>query len=131
MLKTDLDAISGTHGKDIDRCFIEMLTEWLKKVNPRPSWSAMIAALAMPDVNFQELAENLKIKYNSESSKVHLPESTPDELIREDLEVKSRAESKATTLKYQLQEIEGWKNGHSGSAHSKVFTCQCFLYTCI
>jgi hypothetical protein len=65
---SDLDAIKEKYRGDPDKCFLEMLSQWLKKVDPRPTWSAMIAALEKPDVGYQYLAENLKKKFINKAS---------------------------------------------------------------
>ena len=57
---TDLDVISGTNHGNVNKCFSEMLTLWLKRVNPPPKWSAMVEALNEPAVGFEDLAEKVE-----------------------------------------------------------------------
>ena len=103
LMKTDLDAIDKKFNGDPDRCFLEMITKWLKMVDPQPTWSAMIAALAKPDVDCGDLAERLEIKFIvNKSSEVHVDEKEPERQTREELEEKLRAESKAVMLQYRL-----------------------------
>ena len=91
LTKSDLDAIKEKNGSDPDKCFLEMLTQWLKKVNPQPTWHAVVAALEKPDVHCQDLAENLKKKFREESIP-NLDETASDGHTREELEVKLRRE---------------------------------------
>ena len=65
---TDLTRIDATHRGDIGRCFVEMLTLWLKQVDPPPSWSAMVAALQDPIFDFGDIAEQVESKYVHQSS---------------------------------------------------------------
>ena len=44
-------------------CLQEMLSHWLRQVNPRPCWSAIVAALRMPFVDEPQLAQTLQAKY--------------------------------------------------------------------
>jgi hypothetical protein len=53
-----LDAIRRDN-YDIDSCFTEMLTMWLKRVNPPPTWSAMVEALRSPTVGYEHLTEHV------------------------------------------------------------------------
>ena len=54
-----LEAINLTHHGNCDRCYTAMLTEWLRRVNPRPTWSALAGALRSPSVNMRNLAAQL------------------------------------------------------------------------
>ena len=65
----DLAAIEAAHRSDIGRCFIEMLTLWLKQVDPPPTWSALVAALKDPIIGYGDLAEQVESKYVHQSSK--------------------------------------------------------------
>ena len=44
-------------------CLHEMLSCWLKKVHPKPSWEGVITALENPFVGEERLAQTLKQKY--------------------------------------------------------------------
>ena len=57
---TDLDVISETNHGNVNKCFSEMLTLWLKRVNPPPRWSVMVEALKEPTVGFENLAERVE-----------------------------------------------------------------------
>ena len=61
--QTDLDAIEAVHRSDIGRCLIEMLTLWLKQVDPPPTWSALVAALQDPTIEEGGLAEEIESKF--------------------------------------------------------------------
>ena len=65
---TDLTAIDATHRGDVGRCFIEMLTLWLKQVDPPPTWSTMVAALQEPIIGYGDIAEQVENKYVHQSS---------------------------------------------------------------
>ena len=62
---SDLAAIEAVHRADIGRCFIEMLTVWLKQVDPPPTWTALVAALQDPVIGCGDLAEQVESKYVS------------------------------------------------------------------
>lgn len=67
----DLTAIDEAHHGDVGRCFNEMLSLWLRKVDPPATWSAMVAALRDPDIGYGDLAEqveNMYIRQSSEAS---------------------------------------------------------------
>ena len=71
--KSDLDAIDkSTNNRSVDDCFVEMLTKWLQRGDPRaPStWSALIAALKGPTVDLQDLANKVERKFLHSSSNV-------------------------------------------------------------
>ena len=57
---TDLDVISETNHGNVNKCFSEMLTLWLKRVSPPPKWSAMVEALKEPAIGFEDLAEQVE-----------------------------------------------------------------------
>ena len=59
--KTDLDAIKGAGDPGV--CLTEMLTLWLKLVDPLPTWSALISALKQPPIGCQQLAEQIETKH--------------------------------------------------------------------
>ena len=40
-----LEAIKSEHSGDYQICFVEMLQEWMKQVDPPPSWSVIINAI--------------------------------------------------------------------------------------
>lgn len=44
-----------------DDCFRKMLLEWLKSVDPEPSWKDLLAALSEPSVGYKQLAEEIEI----------------------------------------------------------------------
>ena len=60
---SDLEPIEKTKMKDIDDCFIEMLTRWLRRADPLPTWSALVAALKRRMVGFQDLAKQVESKF--------------------------------------------------------------------
>ena len=56
-----LESIKTAEHNDTQNCLREMLQIWLKKINPPPSWSAIIDALE--DLGEQQLARDLRSKY--------------------------------------------------------------------
>lgn len=47
---------------DEEACFREMLSTWLKMIDPLPSWEGLLAALREPPVGHALLAEHVRIK---------------------------------------------------------------------
>ena len=41
----DLEAIKKNHNHDCGECFTQLLSDWLKRSSPTPSWKALIDAL--------------------------------------------------------------------------------------
>ena len=99
--------IKETNGGNIGKCLTEMLTLWLKQVDPPATWSAIIAALRQPTVGFNKLAKQIEKMYVSIDSKVagsisnmadnlsfpHIDKIAPDEHTRQQLEGRLREES--------------------------------------
>ena len=56
-----LKAITAEHRHDPHRCLIGMLEVWLKKVDPPPTWSAIIKAVEF--LGEEQLARELRKKY--------------------------------------------------------------------
>ena len=61
---SDLDTITGSHTE----CLQSILTEWLKGINPYPSWNALLDVLKAPVVDEAKLAAELEEKINSASN---------------------------------------------------------------
>lgn len=59
----ELQLIAKTNPFDIKAQLRLMLVEWLKKVNPRPSWKALIDALRTAPIKQHQLADMLEKKY--------------------------------------------------------------------
>ena len=103
IIKTDLDAIEVAKGGNPKHCLTEMLTLWLKRVDPPPTWSALVTALKQPTTGFQQLAEEIEELYtvkgniSTEVAKLsfpHIKEVAPDERSREEMEYRLRMETK-------------------------------------
>lgn len=45
---------------NIEACLTEMLSRWLKTVNPPPSWKAIIDAVRAPAVGYYHLAKEIE-----------------------------------------------------------------------
>ena len=59
-----LNNISASRpGQPVAEYLSEMLTCWLKKVDPKPSWKGIVAALRNSVVDEERLAQKLEEKY--------------------------------------------------------------------
>ena len=65
-----LEIIKKDNPSDCRACLREMLTEWMKRVNPPPSWSAIIKAVK--DSGHSLLARTLRNKYLPDKVNVSL-----------------------------------------------------------
>jgi hypothetical protein len=63
ILQPDLDEIKADFQGDTKKCFTEMLTRWLKQVDPPPTWSTLVAALQDPTIKEGSLAEQVESKH--------------------------------------------------------------------
>jgi hypothetical protein len=118
--KTDLDAIKTNFDDDLTKCFTEMLTLWLKQVNPLPTQRALVEALRSPIVNQGQLAKYVEkedLLNELSSSEVITPRAVlvpyeadkqlfphinnvQDEQARRELEQRLKAESEALRLQF-------------------------------
>ena len=57
-----LEGIAQNH-EDVSDRFREMLVAWLKLVNPKPTWEALVDALRQPAVGEEQLAQSVRQKY--------------------------------------------------------------------
>ena len=57
-----LETTKINHPNDCKVCFFEVLKEWMKQINPPPSWLTIISAIEKFQ-NFRSLAQTLKRKY--------------------------------------------------------------------
>ena len=64
---------------DTADCLREMCSNWLRCVNPSPSWEALIKVLASPPVGEWQLAQQLRDKYcdGREEMMTHIYSGTP------------------------------------------------------
>ena len=58
-----LDTIKKAKKDDPIECLCELIAKWLRGVDPKPTWKALIAALRSTVVGYQSLAEKLESKY--------------------------------------------------------------------
>jgi hypothetical protein len=54
-----LEAICSSNQGDCERCYTKMLTEWLRRASPKPTWTALAEALRSRSVSMEHLAEQL------------------------------------------------------------------------
>ena len=119
--KTDLDVIKTSCGDDLTKCFTEMLTLWLKQVNPLPTQKALVEALRRPAVNQNQLAERVEkedflhdlsssevvtpravlVPYEAENKLFpHIISVVQDEQSRKELEQRLKAESEELRIQF-------------------------------
>jgi len=55
-----LDSIDTKYSGDPSQCFRQVLKEWLKGVNPPPTWQVMVNALKSPTVAQPQVAEQIQ-----------------------------------------------------------------------
>ena len=55
-----LNVIRNKYRDEADFCFTEMLTDWLKRMNPPPTWEALVDALQSQMVGYEQLAATIK-----------------------------------------------------------------------
>ena len=58
-----LDIISTECQGKVEDCFRKILTKWLNRVEPQPSWNALVEALESPTVDHPNLADKIRSKY--------------------------------------------------------------------
>ena len=61
--KYDIEAIKKDRGNDVGDCLVEIISKYLKRVNPEPSWNSIVCALEAKAVGETQLAQELKRKY--------------------------------------------------------------------
>ena len=61
----DLESIKKNNNSEIEHCFKDMLKEWLKMVDPSPSWEGLIQALRSPFVGCRHLAKKIAEEHKS------------------------------------------------------------------
>ena len=67
MDKTTLEVIRHDNHDKVKPCFKEMLSEWLKMVDPQPSWERLVIALQDPSVGCADLAKRIKKEFDMTS----------------------------------------------------------------
>jgi len=55
-----LDSIDATNSGDPSKCFRQVMKEWLKGIDPPPTWQAVVKALKSPTVAQGKLAEQIQ-----------------------------------------------------------------------
>ena len=59
---TMLEVIKKDHS-DVNSCFREMLSTWLKMIDPPPSWEGLMTALEHDSVKCGDLAESIRERF--------------------------------------------------------------------
>ena len=55
-----LNIIKSDSSNKTETCFREMLSTWLKMIDPQPSWEGLIAALKRPYIGHAKLADEVR-----------------------------------------------------------------------
>ena len=58
-----LKSIESDNHHQTTKCLLEMLTVWLQRTNPPPTWNILIGALESPPVDERLVAQQLRDKY--------------------------------------------------------------------
>ena len=67
-LRIEVGQLDNIKKDNLDECLREMLKIWLKKVNPHPTWNALIDALKCRVINEQQLANKLEEKNTADGT---------------------------------------------------------------
>ncbi len=59
----ELGNVRDQHKDDFKECLGEMVAQWLKRSDPRPTWEALVEALEEPTVGEEATALSLSKKY--------------------------------------------------------------------
>ena len=62
--ETELQVIKANNPNDVEACFREMLSYWLKMTKPAPSYQALVEACSRPFVKCHELASEIAKKHD-------------------------------------------------------------------
>ena len=73
ILGTDIDAVKRECRGDVGECLHKLLSMWLKKADPKPTWKTLIIALKSKTVGFGSLAEELECKQVLGGCNLELP----------------------------------------------------------
>ena len=73
---TMLEVIKKDHS-DVNSCFREMLSTWLKMIDPPPSWECLITALEHDSVKCGELAESIRQRFGIVENKTSMKKLSP------------------------------------------------------
>ena len=63
---TSLEAIKQKNKENAGDCLTEMLLEWLRQSNPKPTWACIVAALREPTVGLEQLAESIESQHSED-----------------------------------------------------------------
>ena len=72
-----LDNIRSTCGSSTQDCLLEVLKKWLRRVNPYPTWKAIVDALKSIVVGEEKLAHKLEDEYCKQDSTRTLSSAQP------------------------------------------------------
>jgi len=72
-----LDLIDTKYHGDPSQCFRDILKEWLRGIDPLPTWELVVIALKSPTVGEHQLAEEIEIQHLSLTSSRPPPPVAP------------------------------------------------------
>lgn len=98
---SELEAIRKKHNDDPDECFKELLSIWLKKLDPKPTWESLVSALKSKTVGYEQLSEEVRQKHLSSTS------------------------SSCASMVSTVQSLPHTKPQHQESSKSEEFKCPC------
>ena len=109
--KNETDAIKKEKQNALRDCLTEMLSIYLKRSNPEPSWNSIIAALRAKAVGESQLAQDLEEKYLSQTVM-----SRQQKLLKPQVDCQSR---KATSLENQGETVGPYLDTDELSPHKR------------
>ena len=71
METSNLQVIKTNCHSEVDMCFTEMLTTWLKRMNPPPTWETLVDALKSQPVGYEQLADTIQKTHFKTSKSNH------------------------------------------------------------
>ena len=80
MRTSDLKVIKKDHD-EAGLCFTEMLTDWLKRMHPPPTWEALVDALKSQTVGYEQLADTIQKTHCKKSKSNYNTFNTPNHPI--------------------------------------------------
>ena len=83
MKTSDLKVIKNDYD-EAGLCFTEMLTDWLKRMNPPPTWEALVDALKSRTVGYEQLADTIQKTHCKRSKSNHTCNAPNNPILQSD-----------------------------------------------
>ena len=108
---------------DVKQCFTQMLLQWLRQVDPPPTWSALAKALKHSYVNHPDIAQRIEKEFiNDDENK--------DDIASHVQKPKATRTAAAGATQNIIQESDGLQSNNGGCGWiSRV--CKCLTLVCI